>query len=124
MREAAASVRALMAASGQDVSQATAILYAKLIVEEGEEFRHAQSPIEQLDGICDLIWVLIGFAHAMGYDIAGAFAEVTRSNLSKIPLDGPMLIREDGKFLKPATYSPPDLEKFVCLSNTPSSPAI
>jgi predicted HAD superfamily Cof-like phosphohydrolase len=117
MREAAASVRALMAASGQDVSQETAILYAKLIVEEGEEFRNAQSAVEQLDGICDLIWVLIGFSHAMGYDIAGAFAEVTRSNLSKIPLDGKMLLREDGKFLKPSTYSPPDLEKFVCPSN-------
>lgn len=43
-----------------------------------------------------------------------AFFEVARSNISKIdPVTGTVIKREDGKVLKPANWTPPDLSRFV-----------
>ena len=41
------------------------------------------------------------------------FAEVHRSNMSKLGPDGKPILREDGKILKPEDFSPPDLEPIV-----------
>ena len=39
--------------------------------------------------------------------------EVARSNLSKIPADGRIVRRDDGKVLKPDTFSPPDIRSIL-----------
>lgn len=101
--------------TGDDVKQAE--LYANLVKEESQEFwdgiRNGDD-IETLDGIADTIWVLVGYAHSRGWNIIGAFDEVARSNMSKVDkASGKLLKRADGKVLKPDTYSPPDLERFV-----------
>ena len=92
-------------------------LYMKLIEEEYDELGDAykiEHDIEELDACCDLIWVTIGYALSRGWDIAGAFNEVARSNMSKIDSEtGKVLKREDGKVMKPSTYSPPSLESFI-----------
>ena len=92
-------------------------LYMRLIEEEYDELgdaHKAQDAVEELDACCDLIWVTIGYALSRGWDISGAFNEVARSNMSKIDsATGKVLKREDGKVMKPATYSPPSLEVFV-----------
>ena len=50
----------------------------------------------------------------MGADGEGAWKEVMRSNFSKIDKEtGMVRKREDGKVLKPITYSPPNLVPFV-----------
>lgn len=94
--------------------EAEAPLYYKLIDEEFNEFTNASIRVEELDAIADLIWVLIGYAHARGYNLEGAWNEVARSNMSKIdPVSGKVIKREDGKILKPATFSQPNLNPFI-----------
>jgi len=62
----------------------------------------------------DLIWVTLGYCHMKGYDVRGAWNEVTTSNLWKIDAKtGKVIRREDGKILKPEGWTPPDLTKFI-----------
>lgn len=92
-------------------------LYMKLVEEEYDELGEANyddDAVEELDACCDLIWVTVGYALSRGWDISGAFNEVARSNMSKIDAaTGKVLKREDGKVLKPVTFSEPQLEKFL-----------
>ena len=93
------------------------VLYAKLISEEFSEFLHAyfeKDNVEQLDAICDLCWVLVGYAKSRGWDIEGAFDEVARSNMSKLdPETGKPIKREDGKVLKGSAFFRPELSKYL-----------
>lgn len=66
-----------------------------------------------LDAICDSIYVLIGLALKMGFDLDGAFVEVHRSNMSKLNTDGKPILREDGKILKGPNFKAPDLEPYI-----------
>jgi NTP pyrophosphatase (non-canonical NTP hydrolase) len=93
-------------------------LYAKLIVEEFGEFMAAfvdKDDVEQLDACADMIWVIIGYALSRGWDIEGAWTEVTRSNFSKFDPDTGLPIKnpETGKIMKPETFSEPQLERFT-----------
>jgi NTP pyrophosphatase (non-canonical NTP hydrolase) len=93
-------------------------LYAKLITEEFGEFMEAfifEDDIEQLDACMDMIWVILGYAYSRGWDVNGAWNEVTRSNFSKFdPETGlPTKNPETGKIMKPKTFSEPVLEPFV-----------
>jgi len=88
-------------------------LYANLITEEYEEFKEAfqnKDEVEQLDAVCDLIWVAAGYAHTKGWDLTSAFAEVGRSNYSKFPTKKDP---ETGKVLKSKNFSPPNLKDFL-----------
>lgn len=93
------------------------VLYAKLISEEFAEFLHAyfeKDNEEQLDAVCDLIWVLVGYAKSRGWAIEDAFDEVARSNMSKLdPATGKPIKREDGKVMKGENYFRPELEKYL-----------
>lgn len=113
-------VRRFMLAGDQDVTgndPKLAELYADLVKEEITEFWTGienNDDIETLDGICDTIVVLVGYAYARGWNIRDAFSEVTRSNMSKVDVEsGKLLKRADGKVLKPASFSPPNLAPFV-----------
>jgi predicted HAD superfamily Cof-like phosphohydrolase len=92
-------------------------MYKNLIKEEFDELITAEGskdPVEQLDALIDILVVTIGAIHSMGADAEGAWKEVMRSNLSKIDKEtGKVRKREDGKVLKPKTYSPPDLKPFI-----------
>jgi predicted HAD superfamily Cof-like phosphohydrolase len=49
-----------------------------------------------------------------GYDVAGAWDEVLKSNMAKVdPVTRKVKRREDGKILKPEGWKPPDLSKFT-----------
>jgi predicted HAD superfamily Cof-like phosphohydrolase len=62
----------------------------------------------------DILVVSIGAIHSLGVDSEGAWNEVVRSNMSKIDKEsGKVLKRDDGKVLKPASFSPPNLVPFV-----------
>ena len=113
-------VRRFMLAGEQDITGndlKLSKLYERLVQEETQEFWDGiehDDDIETLDGICDSIVVLVGYAYSKGWDIMGAFDEVVRSNASKIDKkSGKLLKREDGKILKPETYSPPNLTPFI-----------
>ena len=64
------------------------------------------------DGIVDSIYVLCWLANAMGFDIDAGFEEVHRSNMAKV-IDGKVILREDGKILKPSGWKPPALRDMI-----------
>ena len=92
-------------------------LYLNLIKEEQQEFWAAvknKDDTEQLDACFDMMWVIIGYMKARGWDCEQAWDEGAKSNLSKIdPTTGMVTRREDGKIMKPEGWKPPDFAKFV-----------
>lgn len=87
-------------------------LHARLLTEELSETLEAmrdRDPVEVLDGLTDLVYVAYGAALHCGFDLDAAFAEVHRSNMSKLMPDGTVLRRDDGKVLKGPRFTPPDL---------------
>jgi predicted HAD superfamily Cof-like phosphohydrolase len=60
--------------------------------------------------LADLMYVVIGTAVTFGLPLEEVFAEVHRSNMSKLGADGKPIYREDGKVLKGPNYFEPDLE--------------
>lgn len=83
----------------------TTILRERLIQEEFDELKEALKA-ENLPAIAkelaDLLYVVYGTAVSYGIDMAPVFREVQRSNMSKVG----GYKREDGKWVKPPTYSP------------------
>jgi predicted HAD superfamily Cof-like phosphohydrolase len=63
--------------------------------------------------LADLLVVTYGTARAFGIDIDAVFAEVHRSNMSKLGDDGLPIRRSDGKVLKGPNYSPADIESVL-----------
>ena len=112
-------------ACGQTVSrkltlenEAQVALYAELIREEAQEIAEAVASkdiVEIADGCADLIWVVLGLCNSAGIPINPVWREVMLSNMSKVPSDGKVLRREDGKILKPDSYFPPNIEKVLGL---------
>jgi len=89
-------------------------LYKSLIEEEVQELRDANSQLDELDALIDILVVTIGAIHSMGADAEGAWKEVMRTNFAKIDKDtGKVRKREDGKVLKPIGWTPPDLKPFI-----------
>lgn len=113
-------------------------LRKKLIEEEvGETLQAIDSRdlVEVADGIADSIVVLVGTALEFGIDLGAVWDEVQRSNMSKFPSctacegagceacngRGTQLIRrEDGKILKPESWSPPDIPAALGVQNSES----
>ena len=117
---------------------ATRLLRAKLILEETMETLHALGVTVELadgckhviehrelvlratdqvdlegvvDGCADISVVTIGTLIAFGVDDEEALAEVDQSNLRKF---GPgSYRREDGKWIKPPDWTPPDLQSIL-----------
>ena len=66
-----------------------------------------------LKELCDLQYVLSGFAVTFGLLFDEAFQRVHESNMSKLGTDGKPIYREDGKVLKGPNYKKPDLSDLV-----------
>ena len=91
---------------------ATQILRNRLIQEEFEEFQEAmqsQDLSAMAKELADLLYVVYGTAVSLGIDMEPVFKEVHRSNMSKVG----GYKREDGKWIKPPSYSPASLEKIL-----------
>jgi len=89
-----------------------AALRVRLIQEEYEEVDQAcanEDLVEIADGLCDLIYVCIGTALEYGIDLDPIFEEVQRTNMAKVGGKS----REDGKLLKPAGWTPPDIASLL-----------
>lgn len=101
----------------QERNDKNVLLYKNLIREEFDEFVKAyleNNDEEQLDGCMDLIWVILGYCYMKGYDVDGAWAEVARSNLSKIDAEtGKVIKNKQGKVLKPDGWTPPNLKPYL-----------
>ena len=93
---------------GDDVLQ----FRINLINEEAGEFEQAakaRNLVEMADALADVIYVALGAAVSLGIDLAPVFEEVHRSNMTKVWSDGQVRRREDGKVIKPPTYSPANI---------------
>lgn len=88
-------------------------LRVDLIVEELDELAYALHKNDMVgiaDAIADLLVVVLGTAVACGIDIQPIWNEVDRSNASKF-IDG--YKRDDGKWMKGKSYSPPEIAKLI-----------
>ncbi len=90
----------------------TTVLRERLIQEEFDELKEAMNA-GTLPGIAkelaDLLYVVYGTAVSCGIDMAPVFREVQRSNMSKVG----GYKRDDGKWVKPPTYSPARIEPIL-----------
>ena len=87
------------------IDERTRVLRERLIQEEFDELKQAMTH-DDLAAIAkelaDLLYVVYGTAVSYGIDMDPVFREVHRSNMSKIG----GYKREDGKWIKPPSYSP------------------
>ena len=90
-------------------------LRSKLIEEESKELLKAiddNDIVAAIDGMCDLIYVVLGTAAEFGIDLEPFWNEVHRSNMEKLGGEK----RADGKQLKPDGWEPPDIEGILMSS--------
>jgi predicted HAD superfamily Cof-like phosphohydrolase len=86
----------------------------EIMREENEEYREACEKgdlVAIADALGDQLYVLCGtlLAHGMQDKIEAVFAEIHRSNMSKLDENGEPIVRADGKILKSAQYFRPEL---------------
>lgn len=86
----------------------------RLMDEENKEYLEAAIAgdlVEVADALGDMLYILCGtiIEHGLQDKIEEVFAEIQRSNMSKLGADGKPIYREDGKVMKGPNYSPPDL---------------
>jgi predicted HAD superfamily Cof-like phosphohydrolase len=67
-------------------------------------------PVAIADALTDLLYVVYGCANTCGIDLESIWNEVQRSNMSKL-IDG--YKREDGKWMKGPSYSPPNIAPLI-----------
>lgn len=79
---------------------------------DGEEISDHQKALF-LKELCDLVYVVHWAAASQGFEFDLAFAEVQRSNMSKLGDDGKPVYREDGKVLKGPNYTPAEVLPYV-----------
>ena len=95
-----------------DLDDQTQRLRVRLIQEEFDELKEAMASGDLAaiaKEMADLLYVTYGTAVSYGIDMEPVFEEVHRSNLSKVG----GYKREDGKWVKPPTYSPADIASIV-----------
>ena len=95
-----------------EITEETKRLRAGLIQEEFDELKESMAAGNMAlvaKELADLLYVVYGTAVSYGIDMEPVFREVHRSNLSKVGGHK----RDDGKWVKPATYSPADLEPIL-----------
>jgi predicted HAD superfamily Cof-like phosphohydrolase len=97
---------------GTAIPAELAKLRVDLLVEETGEFADATAKKDIVgiaDALTDIVYVAYGAAVTYGIDLDAALREVHRSNMSKLDDQGRPVYREDGKVLKSARYTPPDI---------------
>lgn len=85
-----------------------------LMKEENEEYLEAARRgdlVEIADALGDMLYILCGTinAHGLQHKMGEVFAEIQRSNMSKLDENGMPIYREDGKVLKSSRYFRPDI---------------
>jgi predicted HAD superfamily Cof-like phosphohydrolase len=104
--------------SPQLVEESTFQLRHRLMEEENNEYLDACRKgdiVEVADALGDQLYILCGtiLKHGLQDKIEEVFAEIQRSNMSKLGEDGKPIRREDGKILKGQGYFRPDIHKIL-----------
>ena len=101
-----------------DLSEKEIMLRYNLMKEENEEYFDACKDgdlVEIADALGDMMCILFGtmLSHGMQYKMEAVFAEIQRSNMSKLDANGDPIYREDGKVLKSDLYFKPDIAAII-----------
>ena len=87
-----------------------------LLKEELDELKIAieqKNIVEVADALTDILYVAYGAGHAFGIDLDKCFAEVQKSNLSKLSENGKPIYNESGKVMKGPNFTKPNLKQFL-----------
>ena len=87
-----------------------------LIQEELDELKDAikqNDIVEVADALTDILYVTYGAGHSFGINLDKCFAEVQRSNMSKLDNVGNPIFNESGKVMKGPNYSKPNLKQYL-----------
>ena len=109
-------------ATPTDLNEETKRLRVRLIDEEFDELKESMAGGDLAavaKEMADLLYVVYGTAVSYGIDMDPVFREVHRSNMSKVG----GYKREDGKWVKPATYSPARIEPILAEQGSVQSEA-
>ena len=116
-------VKTFMNTYGQEIKEKCELpnekiikLIVDLIEEELKELREAISNkdlVEIADALTDILYVTYGAGHSFGINLDKCFAEVQRSNMSKLDKNGKPIFNENGKVMKGPNYSEPNLKQFL-----------
>ena len=68
--------------------------------------------MNMLKELCDIMYVVSGFAVTFGMPVQPAFVRVHKSNMSKL-VDGKPVVDAGGKVLKGENYEPPTMEGLI-----------
>lgn len=101
-----------------DLGEHKNLLRYKLMREENEEYLEAANNndlVEVADALGDMLYILCGtiLEHGMQHKIEEVFAEIQKSNMSKLGADGKPIYREDGKVLKGPNYFKPNIARIL-----------
>ena len=91
-------------------------LRISLINEELVELKNAikENNLQEVaDALTDILYVTYGAGHAYGINLDKCFAEVQRSNMSKLNENGKPIYNEKGKVMKGPNFFEPNLKKFL-----------
>jgi len=91
-------------------SAADRLLREKLILEELKELVDAKTLVDVADALGDLLYVVYGSAVTYGIDLEPVFAEIHRSNMTKLWGGSEIRKNEYGNVIKPTTYSPANIK--------------
>jgi predicted HAD superfamily Cof-like phosphohydrolase len=94
------------------------LLRYNLMKEENEEYLEAtkQNDVTEIaDALGDMLYILCGtmLEHGLQHKIEEVFAEIHRSNMSKLDENGKPIYREDGKVMKGPNYFKPNIEAII-----------
>jgi predicted HAD superfamily Cof-like phosphohydrolase len=94
------------------------LLRYNLMKEENEEYLEAtkQNDVTEIaDALGDMLYILCGtmLEHGLQHKIEEVFAEIHRSNMSKLDKNGKPIYREDGKVMKGPNYFKPNIEAII-----------
>ena len=116
-------VKTFMETYGQEVKKTPSFpddkiiqLRIDLIKEELKEFQEAinnKDLLEIADALTDILYVTYGAGHSFGIDLDKCFAEVQRSNMSKLGENGKPIYNKHGKVMKGPNYFKPNLKQFI-----------
>lgn len=100
------------------LSEKDFMLRYELIREENEEYLEACKKgdiVEIADALGDILYIAFGtiLRHGLQDKMQAIFDEIQRSNMSKLDENGKPIYREDGKVLKGANYTRPDIASIL-----------
>ena len=135
MQKQLVQVASFQSAFGQKINNEPTLIESdtyklrfELMKEENEEYLEAcqnNDIVEIADALGDQLYILCGtiLSHGLQYKIEEIFAEIQRSNMSKLDNDGNPIIngqngvfdesRAMGKILKSSNFSEPNLKQFL-----------